>query len=67
MKILAVGDTHGDIWNMKSIFRLAIREKCDRIHVLGDFGVFLNIPQCKEFLDYVSLESIQSNIPVSFT
>lgn len=66
MKILCVGDPHADLWNMKSIFRLAIREKCDRIHVLGDFGVFPNIPQCKEFLDYVSLESIQSNIPVSF-
>lgn len=67
MRTLVVGDTHADIDCMKDIFQLASENECDRIHIVGDFGVFPNLPQCKSFLEYVSFDSIQRNIPVSFT
>lgn len=67
MKTLLCGDCHADTWNAKDIFKLAEKEKCDRIHFFGDFGYFLNLPECQAFLEYVSFNSIQSKIPVSFT
>ncbi len=67
MKILAVGDTHGNIWDMKRSFRIAKEYQCEEIHIVGDFGCFPNLPRCKEFLETVSFTAISENIRVSFT
>jgi hypothetical protein len=66
-RILVCGDIHGDIWNVKEIFRLAIKGNCSRIHCVGDFGYFPNLEECLEFLRYVSFAGIDSGIHFSFT
>ena len=48
-RILVCGDIHADLENVKELFRLAILGKCERIHCVGDFGFFPNLPQCSEF------------------
>lgn len=66
-RTLLVGDIHGDQKNISKLFEIAISQKCDRIHCLGDFGCFPNLPKYKEFLEITSRKSLENGIAVSFT
>ena len=66
-RILVAGDPHGDLKRFYEIFTVAIINSCDSIHVVGDFGYFPNLIECKDFLKGVSEYSLSVGIPVSFT
>lgn len=64
-RILCAGDVHGEHCNIASLFHLASKRNCDRIHVLGDLGVFPNL--YPKFLPYCSELVSKYSIPLSFT
>lgn len=66
MSTLIVGDMHGDKKNAISIFEVAIKNDCNKIICVGDFGYFPNLPECVEFLEFVSSEAINKGIHFSF-
>lgn len=66
-RTLLVGDIHGDLKNMKTLFGIAISQKCSRIHCLGDFGFFPNLKECQTFLETTSRMALENGISVSFT
>lgn len=58
MKILLVGDTHGDMEWIRYCFELAAANKYDKIFQLGDFGYWSD-----GFLDKIAVEIKKTNIP----
>lgn len=64
-RILCAGDVHGEHCNIASLFQLASKRNCDRVHVLGDLGCFPNL--YPNFLPYCSELVSKYSIPLSFT
>lgn len=64
-RILCAGDVHGENCNIASLFQLASKRNCDRVHVLGDLGYFPNL--YPNFLSYCSELVSNYSIPLSFT
>lgn len=66
MKLLIVGDTHGDKENISLLMNVAIENECEKIIQVGDFGYFPHIPKHDSFLDFCSAEIYRSGIPIHF-
>jgi len=66
MKILVVGDIHGDIAAIELAFKLACLQSVDRILQVGDFGYFPRIPAFRRFLRVCSRLAQETGIPVVF-
>lgn len=66
MRILVIGDTHGDKNNISNLMAVAISHECDKIFQVGDFGYFPNDKDSNSFLDFCSSEIYRSGIPIHF-
>lgn len=66
MKILLVGDTHGDIGHCRLVIDAAKEQGCDRIFVLGDFGYWEHTEQGVWFLHKLDLYASNLGIAVYF-
>lgn len=66
MRILVIGDTHGDKDNISNLMDVAISNECDKIFQVGDFGYFPHIEKHNSFLDFCSAEIHRSGIPIHF-
>lgn len=65
MRILIVGDTHGNTnWLSYYIYPVAMALECDKIIVLGDFGYWEHTDAGVEFLDRVDSFSADCGIPL---
>lgn len=65
MKILIAGDTHCNILHFKDVlFPAALREGCDRIFVVGDFGYWPRDDAGLRFLKWLNKLSQECAIPV---
>ncbi len=60
MKLLMVGDTHGNTRHMLNVIKIAKKEDCTYIVQLGDFGLWDHYPEGVEFLDEVEA-SLEAN------
>lgn len=59
MKIMLVGDSHGDSQFLQNIFARAARESCDIIVQLGDFGFWPHTEWGKKFVKNVDKFSVK--------
>ena len=66
MKILFCGDTHGDTNNLKSIIDIAQSNECSIIMVVGDFGIFAKLDECKNFILEIQHYAKLHNVFVHF-
>lgn len=53
MKILLAGDTHGNTSHIITLLDNAVKEGCDRVFVLGDFGAWEHVPSGVKFFNDV--------------
>lgn len=60
-RILVLGDTHGDVRSVSIAASFAKSRKCDRIYVVGDFGLW---PGGQAFIDYSNEALASSDIPL---
>lgn len=60
MKILVLGDTHGQTQWLKNMVNKAKRMGCDRILQVGDFGIWTHEEEGHRFLDTVN-ETLRQN------
>jgi len=58
-RILFAGDVHGNLSHVRRLLAVAIRERCDRIVQLGDFGYW---PHMSDFDDEVAELSAKAGI-----
>lgn len=65
-RIMALGDSHGNIAFMRAALQLAAQNECDAIHVVGDFGIWTHVPAGVRFLDDVDELAQQLDILVTF-
>lgn len=63
MRVMLVGDTHGNAGFWKTVFLFAQNENADLIIQLGDFGVWPGL-KGHEYLDRIQAWSEESGIPV---
>lgn len=66
MKILLVGDSHGDLSYIEMCLDRAKAFGCEKLFQLGDFGYFEHFAGGPGYLNGVSLGSVESGIPVYF-
>mgnify|MGYP000968295331 CR=1 FL=1 len=64
MRILMLGDTHGDLRACTNALIQAKDDNCSIIVILGDFGFYPNIDDCVHFLNELSFKSIQYGIEI---
>ena len=64
MKILAIGDTHGDEHNISNLMDVAESRECEKIFQVGDFGYLPGIAKFDSFLYRCSAESQRTGIPI---
>lgn len=50
-RVMALGDSHGNISFMNDALRFAAQNDADAVHVVGDFGHWDHVPAGVEFLD----------------
>lgn len=66
MKILFAGDTHGNLGHANYLVRMAKKEGCDRVFVLGDFGMWEHQKAGVYFLDMLDEYCNTNNITMYF-
>lgn len=66
MKILFCGDTHGDTDNLKLIIDTAILNDCVTIMVVGDFGIWGQLEECKNFIPDIQHYAEEHGVFVHF-
>lgn len=66
MKILFAGDTHGNLGHAQYLVRTAKKEGCDRVFVLGDFGMWEHQKAGVYFLDTLNTYCNVNNIHMYF-
>lgn len=66
MKILFAGDTHGNLGHAQYLVRTAKAEGCDRVFVLGDFGMWEHQKDGVRFLNTLDMYCNVNNIRVYF-
>lgn len=64
MKILMIGDTHGDEDNISNLMDVAESRECEKIFQVGDFGYLPGIAKFDSFLSRCSVESQRTGIPI---
>lgn len=64
MKILAIGDTHGDEDNLSNLMDIAQSRECEKIFQVGDFGYLPGIAKFDSFLNRCSTEVQRTGIPI---
>ena len=64
MKILFVGDTHGDIHFVKHALNKARESKADILMQVGDFGFFPHMSWGQDFLREVETSAALAGVPV---
>lgn len=62
MRILAVGDTHGNAKFWQHIFSAMSYLEYDVVVQVGDFGYWTHVPGGEEYLDFLELHCEQKNI-----
>lgn len=62
MKILMLGDTHGDTAWIRHACRIAQNNGCEKIVQLGDFGYWPHFPDGIRFLDKVSRDVSEAGL-----
>jgi hypothetical protein len=63
MKILLLGDTHGNPYAIEYAFGVALNYGCDKIFQLGDYGFWEHMHGGPEFLQVTSELATLNNIP----
>ena len=66
-KVMVLGDSHGDLAFMTAALNLAHRERCNVVHVVGDFGIWTHRQAGVYFLDEVDEEARSLGLLVTFT
>ena len=66
MKIMFLGDTHGDRGFTRNAIRWAADNGVDRIVQVGDFGFWPRTNNGQRFLHDVGKQSVQSHVPLFF-
>jgi len=66
MKILCLGDLHGDEHGLRESFRRAQNLECDLIIQLGDFGYWEHTPHGKYYLDQIQGMIRKFGMPLIF-
>lgn len=66
MKVLILGDSHGDAEFILRAFRVARREGCDRVFQVGDFGAYEDIQPGLDFLRRVEAGAAEYGIGLYF-
>lgn len=67
MKIMVLGDSHGNLPFMQQALQLASQTDCDTLHVVGDFGIWTHIEAGVRFLDEVERAAQVTDVLVTFT
>ena len=66
MKILIAGDTHADLAHLQYLIKVAQKERCDRVFVVGDFGYWEHFEWGVRFLDQLDMYANLKNMSVYF-
>jgi hypothetical protein len=72
-RIMALGDSHGNLSFMRRAIELAVQHECDVVHVVGDFGFWTHVPAGVTFLNELDLlaqaasTSLMKPFTVTFT
>lgn len=66
MKLLIAGDVHGNTQHAIWLINTAVREGCDRVVQLGDFGAWEHMLDGVDFFDAVGKWAVQEKVPFYF-
>lgn len=66
IRIMILGDTHGEPQWTKDVVKRAKRMKCEKIIQVGDFGIWTHEPDGHRFLDTVNEELRRNGIKLYF-
>lgn len=66
-RIMVLGDSHGNTGFMMAAMNIAHRDRCDVVHVVGDFGIWTHVQAGVHFLDAVEEEARALGLIVTFT
>ncbi|MFE7800519.1 metallophosphoesterase [Nocardia sp. NPDC057440] len=64
--VLMTGDIHGNTDHAVRLVRVAVREKCTRMFVLGDFGAWEHTPEGRRYFDVVNRVARKLRVQVYF-
>lgn len=64
MRILMCGDTHGDLEHLTYLLDVAREQNCDRIFVLGDFGLWEHTQDGIDFMDRLNELAMRKGVSV---
>lgn len=64
MRVLVVGDSHGDSDFIEFMFHQAIKRNCSKIFQLGDFGFWPHVNWGRKFIEYTREASTKYEIPL---
>jgi hypothetical protein len=64
--VLMTGDVHGNTSHALALVRVAVRQKCERVFVLGDFGAWEHMPEGRHYFDVVNRVARKQRVRVYF-
>ncbi|WP_109527870.1 MULTISPECIES: metallophosphoesterase family protein [Nocardia] len=64
--VLMTGDLHGNTGHALALLRVAARQECDRLFVLGDFGAWEHIAAGRRYFDVVNRAARKCRVQVYF-
>lgn len=67
LRVMVLGDSHGNIGYMIDALELAAKFECDVLHVVGDFGFWTHVQAGVDFLDNVETVAESLDVLVTFT
>lgn len=60
------GDLHGNTSHALALLRVAVRQQCDRVFVLGDFGAWEHTAEGRHYFDVVDRSARKNRVRVYF-
>ncbi|UFS95062.1 metallophosphoesterase family protein [Nocardia huaxiensis] len=64
--VLIVGDLHGNTSHALSLLQVAVRNDCDKIFSVGDFGAWEHVPSGRRYFDVVNKAARKAGVTVYF-
>lgn len=66
-RIMVLGDSEGNVGFVMAAMNIAHRDRCEAVHVVGDFGIWTHVEAGVAFLDAIEEEARTLGMVVSFT
>ncbi|MBL1077475.1 metallophosphoesterase [Nocardia sp. 2] len=64
--VLIVGDLHGNSSHALALLQVAVRNDCEKIFAVGDFGAWEHIPSGRRYFDVVNKAARKAGVTVYF-